>query len=103
MSRLTEGVNYCAMHCDFGKRGKCFFKDKSKCYEKSMFDKLKAYEENDRLKAECEKQTPKKVIYHGGNYDCPVCGNPSMAVSARKKDYCDFCGQKLDWSKEKEV
>ena len=45
MNRLTNGIDYCAMHCDFGKRGKCFFKDKSKCYEKSMFDKLQVYEE----------------------------------------------------------
>ena len=64
---------------------------------------LERCEEINRLRAECEKQTPKKVIYHGGNYDCPVCGKPSMAVSARKKNYCDFCGQKLDWSKEEEV
>lgn len=45
-----------------------------------------------------EKQIAKKVEYHGGNYDCPICGKPAMAVSARKKTFCDFCGQKLDWS-----
>lgn len=45
MGRLTNSIDYCAMHCDFGKRGKCFYKDKSKCYEKSMHDKLKAYED----------------------------------------------------------
>ena len=45
MARLTNSIDYCAIHCDFGKRGVCFFKDKSKCYEKSMFDRLKAYEE----------------------------------------------------------
>lgn len=45
MGRLTNNIDYCTKHCDFGKRGECFFKDKSKCYEKSMHDKLKAYED----------------------------------------------------------
>ena len=45
MGRLTNNIDYCSMHCDFGKRGECFFKDKSKCYEKSMHDKLKAFED----------------------------------------------------------
>lgn len=45
MGRLTNSIDYCTKHCDFGKRGECFFKDKSKCYEKSMHDKLKAYED----------------------------------------------------------
>lgn len=44
MGRLTNSIDYCAMHCDFGKRGECFFKDKSKCYENNMFEKLKSYE-----------------------------------------------------------
>lgn len=45
MGRLTNNIDYCSMHCDFGKRGECFFKDKSKCYEKSMHNKLKSYED----------------------------------------------------------
>lgn len=45
MIRLTNSIDYCAIYCDFGKRGQCFFKDKSKCYENNMFEKLKAYEE----------------------------------------------------------
>ena len=45
-----------------------------------------------------EKQIPKKIIYHDGNYDCSVCGKPALAVSARKKKFCDFCGQKHDWN-----
>lgn len=44
-----------------------------------------------------EKQIPKPVIRHHGNYDCPVCNKPAMAITARKKKYCDFCGQALDW------
>ena len=44
MAKLTNGINYCATHCDYGKRGECFFKDKNKCYENNMFEKLKAYD-----------------------------------------------------------
>ena len=44
MGRLTNGIDYCAIHCDFGRRGECFYKDKSKCYERNMYEKLKAYE-----------------------------------------------------------
>lgn len=44
-----------------------------------------------------EKQIPKKYVYHGGNYDCPVCGYPVLSVSARKKNYCDNCGQRIGW------
>lgn len=45
-----------------------------------------------------EKQIPQKVVRRDGNYNCPACGKPAMAVSARKKKYCDFCGQAIDWS-----
>lgn len=45
MGRLTSNIDYCDTNCDFGKRGECFFKDKSKCYEKSMHDKLKVFED----------------------------------------------------------
>lgn len=45
MGSLTNSIDYCKMHCDFGKREECFFKDKNKCYENSMFEKLKAYED----------------------------------------------------------
>lgn len=44
------------------------------------------------------QQTPQKVCYKLGNYDCPVCNKPAMTVSARRKKYCDFCGQAIDWS-----
>lgn len=45
-----------------------------------------------------EKQVPKTPVYHGGNYDCPECGHPAMSVCARKKNYCDACGQRLKWN-----
>lgn len=47
-----------------------------------------------------EKQIPKKYIRNNGNYDCPVCGFPVMDVCARKKKYCDHCGQAIDWSEQ---
>ena len=45
MGRLTNSIDYCSTHCDFGKQGECFFKDKSKCYENNIFEKLRAYED----------------------------------------------------------
>ena len=44
MDRLTNGIDYCKMHCDFGKSNECFFQDKSKCYEKNIYEKLREYE-----------------------------------------------------------
>lgn len=45
MERLTNGIDYCHIGCDFGKGGECFFEDKSKCYEKNVHDKLRKYEQ----------------------------------------------------------
>ena len=45
MDRLTNGIDYCKMHCDFGKSNECFFQDKSKCYEKNIYEKLREYED----------------------------------------------------------
>lgn len=45
MERLTNGIDYCQLHCDFGKEKDCFFQDKSKCYEKNMYEKLRDYED----------------------------------------------------------
>jgi hypothetical protein len=83
---------------------------------------IKALEEVQKYRAigtleECraavEKQTAKKVIsfeYHNGtiNYGCPVCKwkiiskiNGEWCVGTFN-EYCDRCGQKLDWSDEDE-
>lgn len=43
MERLTNGVDYCQLQCDFGK-DRCFFQDQSKCYENNMYNKLREYE-----------------------------------------------------------
>ena len=47
-----------------------------------------------------EKQIPKKYMRKNGNYNCPICDYPVMSVCARKKKYCDNCGQAIDWSDE---
>ena len=44
------------------------------------------------------KQIPRKVLRQHGNYDCPICHKPAMTVTARKKNYCEYCGQSIDWS-----
>lgn len=44
MERLTNGIDYCKMHCDFGKSNECFFSDKDKCYERSIYNRLREYE-----------------------------------------------------------
>lgn len=44
MERLTNSIDYCQMHCDFGKEGGCFFKDKSHCYENNLYNRLREYE-----------------------------------------------------------
>lgn len=54
-----------------------------------------------------QKQIPKKIKnrkllkdFHNTPYtirgDCPVCG--SMGLLSANTDYCNACGQKLDWS-----
>ena len=44
MDRLTNSIDYCQLHCNFGKSNECFFQDKSKCYEKNIYEKLREYE-----------------------------------------------------------
>ena len=44
MERLTNGIEYCKLHCDFGKSNDCFFSNKDKCYERSIYNRLKDYE-----------------------------------------------------------
>lgn len=56
-----------------------------------------------------EKQTPRKPTPHVGKYAtsyyCPACGEPHYTVvndgsyfpNGKKVNYCDKCGQKIDW------
>lgn len=65
----------------------------------------------EECQAAMEKQTAKKVIsfeYHNGtiNYGCPVCKWKIISkingewCCGTFNEYCDRCGQKLDWSDE---
>ena len=53
-----------------------------------------------------EKQIPKKVVKDGKwSYKCPCCGECAEtdcgdAFYDYRLDYCNGCGQKLDWSDE---
>lgn len=42
------------------------------------------------------KQTPAEVEIENGNYICPLCKN--TLSSDGHENYCDNCGQTLDWS-----
>ena len=59
-----------------------------------------------------EKQIPKKIIhfqYDDGriNYGCPICKRKIISKIDDKwcagdfQNFCDSCGQKIDWSDEK--
>lgn len=42
------------------------------------------------------KQIPKSVIDNFGWAKCPVCENPLNVID--RNDYCEKCGNKLNWS-----
>lgn len=44
MERLTNSIDFCQMHCDFGRAGGCFFKDKTHCYDNNIYNRLREYE-----------------------------------------------------------
>ena len=44
MERLTNSIDFCQMHCDFGRAGGCFFEDKSHCYDNNIYNRLREYE-----------------------------------------------------------
>lgn len=75
--------------------------------------KYRAIGTPEECRAAVEKQTAKKVIsfeYHNGtiNYGCPVCKWKIISkingewCCGTFNEYCDRCGQKLDWSDEDE-
>lgn len=45
MERLTNSIDFCKMHCDLGGINDCLFKDKSKCYENNIYNRLREYED----------------------------------------------------------
>ena len=56
--------------------------------------------------AALEKQVPKKYELFLGQDLCPTCNNTfgsdaiRKTLSSWKMDYCQYCGQALDWSDE---
>ena len=78
-----------------------------KCYRGEVEDYKQALELG--VKA-LEKQIPKKPIYEGDGYSdghlvydtwiCPLC-EKRYEVDYDDYDYCQNCGQKIDWSDEK--
>ena len=51
-----------------------------------------------------EKATAKKPRFYAHNYHCTECGNlvGNNEFHWQRFEYCDKCGQKLDWSEGKE-
>ena len=75
----------------------------------AMQMKLKEYEAigtPEECRKAREKQMPKKVVKNGKrSYKCPCCGESAKTETGDsfidyRLDYCDGCGQKLDWSDE---
>ena len=59
------------------------------------------------LKEALKRNEPMKPIkYEFGGFQCPACGglhcqSYDSDLSERNLNFCDDCGQKLDWSDEK--
>lgn len=79
--------------------------------EASMWDEYRKIGTVEECREWKEKQSAKKVIsfdYNNGtvNYGCPVCKRKIISKIDGKwcggtfNEYCDRCGQKLDWSDE---
>ena len=61
-------------------------------------DRLKEFEDIgtiDEFKALKEKNEPKKILKYEDGFKCPICNH----WVGFRYGYCDWCGQKLDWSK----
>ena len=65
-------------------------------------DKMdKLFELNKIVSKALKKQIPKKPVYGAANIKCPNCGATLLYYFySFKIDYCDECGQRLDWSEE---
>lgn len=61
----------------------------------------KLFKLNKIISKALKKQIPKKPIYGAANIKCPNCGATLLYYfPSFKIDYCDECGQRLDWSEE---
>lgn len=95
MERLTNSIDYCQLHCDFGKSNECFFQDKSKCYEKNIYEKLREYEDLEEqgllLRLPCKVGSPLYRVYKKPT--------KCTAYGEYKDDYaCQGCEKECDSS-----
>lgn len=49
-----------------------------------------------------DRDEPRKVVYMGREYFCPVCGMP-LRIQKNEGNFCAACGQALDYSTEEEA
>ena len=47
-----------------------------------------------------EKQIPKKVVYHDDSGNKTVSERCPSCFEIAHSDYCEYCGQAIDWSEE---
>ena len=96
-AELIAALRYC------GKTGcsecQIFYEPSQICFQ-IMTDAADALE---AAEAALNKQIPKRAVgTHYANMRCPSCGKriPSgQGSSSRRRDnWCNYCGQKIDWS-----
>lgn len=54
----------------------------------------------DRIVYALGKQTPKETKHTHFGTECSVCGSLVTIRGCARLDYCPWCGQKIDWTKE---
>mgnify|MGYP003553411757 CR=1 FL=1 len=93
--------------------GDCYIIPKNGTWEVNGIDIHKALEEIQQYRAIGtvsefrelkEKAMAKKPRFYAHNYHCTECGNlvGNNEFHWQRFEYCDKCGQKLDWSEGKE-
>lgn len=99
MERLTNGIDYCELHCDFGKSNECFFSNKDKCYERSIYNRLKEYEDAEEqgllLRLPCKDELISilaKLVLNSQFGWCYMCTNPMKNITLDGvNNGCDGC------------
>lgn len=76
-----------------------------KCTEKTILYDNKAIEAINIAITAVEKQIPKKAVgTHYAYMRCPACNHriPSGGGSSsrRRDNWCNYCGQKIDWDRK---
>lgn len=91
MERLTNGIDYCKLHCDFGKEKDCLFQDKTKCYEKNIYEKLRSYEDAEEqgllLRLPCKEvyTSSGDAVYYIFDYEIVECINCGVSMDCEGK------------------